>query len=100
MINIFIKRIKFLIKELFQKYNYNLTFKNKRISLKKENYNSKPEIIYKSYIPPIELNYNYNASILNYKKNFLSSAFKKDNKKYISTFKRIFINKLYYIKLF
>ena len=77
MNNIFIKRIKFLIKELFQKYNYNLTFKNKRISLKKENYNSKPEIIYKSYIPPIELNYNYNASILNYKKNFLSSAFKK-----------------------
>tara|TARA_A100000164_G_scaffold363936_1_gene381592 strand:+ start:268 stop:1233 length:966 start_codon:yes stop_codon:yes gene_type:complete len=76
MKNIFIKRFKFLVKEFLNKYNYNLTFKNKKISLKKEKYNSKPEIIYKSYIPEIELNYNYNSSIINYKKNFLSSAFK------------------------
>ena len=74
--NIFIKRLKFLIKDFFKKNNYNITFKNKRISLKKEDYFSKPEVIYKSYIPSIELNYNYNSSILNYKKNFLDSAFK------------------------
>ncbi len=76
MNKIFIKRFKFLIKELLYKNNFNLTFKNKKISLKKENYNSNPEVIYKSYIPPIEMNYNYNASIINYKKNFLSPAFK------------------------
>jgi len=63
--NIFIKRLKFLIKDFFKKNNYNITFKNKRISLKKEDYFSKPEVIYKSYIPSIELNYNYNSSILN-----------------------------------
>ena len=76
MKNIFIKRLKFLIKELLHSYNYNLTFQNKKISIKKENYNSKPEIIYKSYVPPIKLNYNYNGSIFNYKKNFLSPSFK------------------------
>tara|TARA_B100000161_G_scaffold259451_1_gene225409 strand:+ start:255 stop:1214 length:960 start_codon:yes stop_codon:yes gene_type:complete len=75
-INIFIKRLKFIVKELLHKYNYNLSFKNKKILLKKENYNSTPEILYKSYIPSIELNYNYNSSIINYKKLFLSSAFK------------------------
>jgi hypothetical protein len=76
IINIFIKRLKFLIKEFLHKYNYNLIFKNKKIFFIKENYNSKPEIIYKSYIPAIELNYNYNSSIKNYKNLFLSSAFK------------------------
>lgn len=71
-----IKRLKTLIKETLWKFNINISLKNSKIEIKKEKYNFKPHEIYSHLIPPAELNYNYNSSYINYKKNFLEAPFK------------------------
>ena len=71
-----IKRIKILIKEILWHFNLNLNFKDKKIKISKEKYNFPPHKVYADLIPPAELNYNYNSSYLNYKKNFLDAHFK------------------------
>ena len=73
---IIIKRLKFLIKELLNLINLEINLNPKNFKIGKANYNFKPENKYKFLIPPLKLNYNYNSSIINYKKNFLNAAFK------------------------
>lgn len=72
----FLKQIKTLIKEYLWKHNFNLSFKDKKINLTKEKYNYSPHTVYRNFIAPIEINYNYNSSYINYKKKFLDDAFK------------------------
>lgn len=72
----FLRRIKILIKELFWKFNINLSFKNHRIQIERVKYNFSPHKVYANLIPPVELNYNYNSSYFNYKKIFLDAPFK------------------------
>jgi SAM-dependent methyltransferase len=70
------KRLKTIIKEFLWKLNVNISFKNKKLEIKREKYNFSPHEIYENLIPPPELNYNYNSSYFNYKKKFLDTAFK------------------------
>ena len=73
---VIIKRLKFLIKEFLNLINLEINLNPKNFKIRKANYNFKPEKKYKFLIPPLKLNYNYNSSIINYKKNFLNAAFK------------------------
>lgn len=76
MKNIYLRRFNFLLKEFLYKKNLNISLKKNNFSIKKVIYNEEIKDIYNSYIPPIEINYNFNGSILNYKKLFLEKPFK------------------------
>jgi hypothetical protein len=64
------------LKEFLYKKNLNISLNKNNLYIKKVIYNEEIKDIYKCYIPPIEINYNFNGSILNYKKLFLEKAFK------------------------